>query len=148
MRWIGVAQAALDLAARRSMEREAFGKHLARHQAVQWMLADSAMQLYAARLMVLHAAWKVERGLDHRQEVAFVKVFVAEALGDIVDRALQVLGSLGYSTDTPVERWYRDARAARIYDGPSEVHRMFIARNVLRASMETGSTREATGGLT
>ena len=148
MRWIGVAQAALDLAAARALEREAFGKALARHQGVQWMLADSAMQLYAARLMVLHAAWKVERGDDHRQEVAFVKVFVAEALGDIVDRALQILGSLGYSKDTPVERWYRDARSARIYDGPSEVHRAFIARGLLRAAAETGSTRPATGGLT
>jgi acyl-CoA dehydrogenase len=86
--------------------------------------------------------------MDHRQEVAFVKVFVAEALGDIVDRALQVLGSLGFSEDTPVARWYRDARAARIYDGPSEVHRAFIARGLLRAAGETGTTRGATGGLT
>ncbi|HEX9823990.1 MAG TPA: acyl-CoA dehydrogenase family protein [Actinomycetota bacterium] len=148
MRWIGVAQAALDLAARRALEREAFGKALARHQGVQWMLADSAMQLYAARLMVLHAAWKVENGLEHRQEIAFVKVFVAEALGDIVDRALQIHGSLGYSGDLPLERWYRDARAARIYDGPSEVHRMSIARTLLRAAAEGGTTREATGGLT
>lgn len=148
MRWIGVAQAALDLAAARALDREAFGKPLARHQGVQWMLADSAMQLYAARLMVLHAAWKVERGEDHRQEVAFVKVFVAEALGEIVDRALQILGSLGYSKDTPLERWYRDARAARIYDGPSEVHRAFIARGLLRAAAETGTTRTATGGVT
>lgn len=147
MRWIGTAQRALDLAAGRALEREAFGRRLAEHQAVQWMLADSAIQLYAARLMVLHAAYKVERGLDHRQEIAFVKVFVAEALGEIVDRALQIFGSLGYAEDLPLEAFYRDARGARIYDGPSEVHRMFIARNLLRAAARDGTTKEATGGL-
>ncbi|HWC32888.1 MAG TPA: acyl-CoA dehydrogenase, partial [Actinomycetota bacterium] len=147
MRWVGVAQRALDLAAERALGREAFGKPLARHEAVQWMLADSAMQLYAARLMVLHAAWKIEHGMDFRQEVAFVKVFVSEALGDIVDRALQIHGSLGYSGDLPLERFYRDARAARIYDGPSEVHRMVIARNLLKAAAADGTTRRATGGL-
>lgn len=147
MRWIGVAQRALDMAAVRALEREAFGRRLAEHQAVQWMLADSATQLYAARLMVLHAASKLEAGEDARQEVAFVKVFVSEALGDIVDRALQIHGALGYSADLPLERFYRDARAARIYDGPSEVHRMVIARNLLKAAKEGGTTRKAVGGL-
>lgn len=147
MRWIGVAQRALDMAASRALEREAFGKPLAEHQSVQWWLADSAIQLYAARLMVLHAAHKIENDLDFKQEVAFVKVFVSEALGDIVDRAIQVHGSLGYSEDTPLEGMYRDARAARIYDGPSEVHRMVIARNLLKAAKAEGSTRGALGGL-
>jgi acyl-CoA dehydrogenase len=147
MRWIGVAQRALDLAAGRALERESFGRSLSEHQAVQWMLADSAIQLYAARLMVLHAAWKIETGRDHRQEVSFVKVFVSEALGEIVDRAIQIHGALGYSGDLPLERFYRDARAARLYDGPSEVHRMVIARALLRASREEGTTREALGGL-
>ena len=147
MRWIGVAQRALDMAATRALEREAFGTALSRHQTVQWWLADSAMQLYAARLMVLHAAYKIENEMDFRQEVSFIKVFVAEALFDIVDRALQVHGSLGYSGDTPLERFFRDARAARIYDGPSEVHRMVIARNLLKAAKEDGTTRGATGGL-
>jgi acyl-CoA dehydrogenase len=147
MRWIGVAQRALDLAAQRALERQAFGRRLGEHQSVQWWLADSAIQLYAARLMVIHAAWKLERGQDARQEVSFVKVFVSEALGDIVDRALQVHGSLGYSRDLPLERFYRDARAARIYDGPSEVHRMVIARSLLKAAAGEGTTREALGGL-
>jgi acyl-CoA dehydrogenase len=147
MRWIGVAQRAIDMATARALERESFGKRLADHQAVQWMLADSAIQLYAARLMVLHAAYKIERGLDFRQEVAFVKVFVSEALGEIVDRAIQIHGSLGYSGDLPLERFYRDARAARIYDGPSEVHRMVIARTLLKAAAEDGTTRRALGGL-
>ena len=147
MRWIGVAQRAVDLAAGRAVEREAFGKRLAEHQAVQWMLADSAIELYASRLMVLHAAWKIDRGLDHRQEIAMVKVFVAESLGRIVDRALQVFGALGISTDTPLARYYQDARAARIYDGPSEVHRMLVARNLFKAFLAEGTTKAAAGGV-
>jgi acyl-CoA dehydrogenase len=111
------------------------------------MLADSAIELYAARLMVLHAAWKIDHRLDHRQEVSMVKVFVAEALGRIVDRALQVHGALGISDETPLARSYQDARAARIYDGPSEVHRMLIARNLLKAQLSEGTTKGATGGV-
>jgi acyl-CoA dehydrogenase len=147
MRWIGVSQRALDMAAARALEREAFGRRLAEHEAIQWMLADSAVELYASRLMVLHAAWKIDRGLDHRQEISILKVFVAEALGRIVDRAIQVYGSLGISTDVPLSRFYQDARAARIYDGPSEVHRMVIARNLLKAFLSEGSTKGATGGV-
>lgn len=147
MRWIGVAQRSLDLAAERALEREVFGKRLAEHQAIQWMLADSGIQLYAGRLMVLHAAYLIEHGLDFRQEVSMAKVFISEALGDIVDRALQIHGSLGYSGDLPLERFYRDARAARIYDGASEVHRMVIARNLLKAAAKEGTTKGALGGL-
>ena len=147
MRWIGVSQRAMDLAASRALERESFGKRLAEHQAIQWMLADSAIELYASRLMVLHAAWKIDQGLDHRQEISIVKVFVAEALGRIVDRALQIYGSLGISEDVPLSRFYADARAARIYDGPSEVHRMVIARNLFKAQLKEGTTKSATGGL-
>ena len=147
MRWIGVAQRALDIATDRAMTREAFGKPLVRHEGVAWMLADSAIELYAARLMVLHAAWKIETAREFKQEVAIVKVFTSEALGRVVDRALQICGSLGYSGDLPLERYYRDARAARIYDGPSEVHRMVIARNVVKAMMSEGTTKPAAGGL-
>jgi acyl-CoA dehydrogenase len=146
MRWIGVAQRALDIATERAISREAFGKQLARHEAVAWMLADSAIDLYAGRLMVLHAAW-IDTGQRFKQEVAIVKVFVAEALGNVVDRAIQICGSLGYSGDLPLERFYRDARAARIYDGPSEVHRMIIARNLVKAMAASGTTKSATGGV-
>ena len=147
MRWIGVAQRALDLGAARALEREAFGKRLAEHEAVAFDMADSAAELYASRLMVLHAAWKIDRGLEHRQEISIVKTFVAEALGRIVDRALQVHGALGITDETPLARFFQDARAARIYDGPSEVHRMVVARNLFRAFLETGTTRGATGGV-
>ena len=147
MRWIGVAQRSLDLAAERALTRETFGEPLAKRQTVQNWLADSAIELYASRLMVLHAAYLIERGDEYRQEVSMAKVYVSEILNKIVDRALQVHGSLGYSGDLPLERFYRDARAARIYDGPSEVHRMVIARNVLKAAMSGDSTKSATGGL-
>ncbi len=147
MRWIGVAQRALDLATERARTRESFGGVLADKQAIQWMLADSAMELYASRLMVLHSAWLIETGRDYRQEVSFAKVYVSEMLNQVVDRALQIFGSLGYSKDLPIERFYRDARSARLYDGTSEIHRMVMARNVLRASEKFGTTKSATGGL-
>jgi alkylation response protein AidB-like acyl-CoA dehydrogenase len=147
MRWIGVAQRALDLTSQRLLERKAFGKELARHQALQFFLADSAMDLYASRLMVLHTAWKVEQGLPHRQEVAMAKTFVSEAFGRVMDRAVQVFGSHGIATDEPIAQWYADARAARIYDGASEVHRMVIARELLKLAMSGQSTRAGCGDL-
>ena len=147
MRWIGVAQRALDIAAERSLTRETFGEPLAKRQTIQNWLADSAIELYASRLMVLHSAYLIERGLEYRLEVSMSKVYISEALGRIVDRAIQVHGALGYSGDLPLERFYRDARAARIYDGPSEVHRMVIARNLLKAAMEGEGSKKATGNL-
>ena len=147
MRWIGVAQRALDLSAKRTLERESFGKHLARHQMIQAFLADCAIDLYASRLMVLHAAWKIDQGQDARQEISMLKTFVSEAFGRILDRALQVYGGAGMTHDHPIAQWYADARAARIYDGASEVHRMSIARKMLKLSQQGQSTRGACGGL-
>ncbi|HEV2061974.1 MAG TPA: acyl-CoA dehydrogenase family protein [Solirubrobacteraceae bacterium] len=147
MRWIGAAQRALDLSARRLLERKAFGKELARHQGLQFMMADSAMDLYASRLMVLHTAWKVERGLPHRQEVAMTKTFVSEAFGRVIDRAVQIHGAAGIAMDLPIAQIYQDARAARIYDGASEVHRMVIARDLFKAALQGESTKAAAGDL-
>jgi len=147
MRWIGVCQRALDLSAQRLLSRRAFGRQLGAHQALQFMIADSAMDLYASRLMVLHAAWKVDNGLPHRQEVAFTKTFVSEAFGRIVDRAVQIHGAAGIAMDLPIAQWYADARAARIYDGASEVHRMTIARELLTLASRGESTRAAAGEL-
>jgi acyl-CoA dehydrogenase len=132
MRWLGAAARAQDIAARYALGRQAFGKFLGEHQAVQWMLADSAIDLHASRLMVLEAAWRLERGEEARQETSACKVFVAEAVGRVIDRAIQVCGARGISRDLVLERFYRDVRAFRIYDGPSEVHRMVIARQVLK----------------
>jgi acyl-CoA dehydrogenase len=145
MRWIGIAQRALDLAATRALARHTFGSPLADRQAVQWWLADGATKLHAARLMVLEACWRIENGVEHAIQIAMVKTFAAETLGEIVDRTLQVHGGAGYTRDLPLERWYRDARAARIYDGPSEVHRMYVARRLLREAERTGTCRHATG---
>ncbi len=132
MRWAGVAQRALELAAQRALERDAFGAKLARHEAVQWMLADSEIDLHAARMMILQAAWLIVQGQEARRETAICKVFVSEAINRVIDRALQICGSLGISEDLPLADFYREARAFRIYDGPSEVHRMVIARGLLK----------------
>jgi acyl-CoA dehydrogenase len=136
MRWLGVAQRALDLAVERALEREAFGAKLADHQAIQWMIADSEIDLHASRMMVLHAAWKHEQGDEIRSESSICKVFVAEAVNRVVDRAVQIFGALGVSHDAPLADFYANVRAFRIYDGASEVHRMVIARNVLRQYRE------------
>jgi acyl-CoA dehydrogenase len=109
------------------------------------MIADSAMELYAAKCMVLHAAYLIERNLPFRQEVSIAKHHVANMLWRIVDRAVQVHGALGYSTDSPLERMLRHARSARLVDGADEVHMQQIAQHVLAAYREDGSTRRATG---
>jgi acyl-CoA dehydrogenase len=147
MRWIGNAEVALDMLVDRALNRHAHGSLLADKQAIQWMMADSAMELYAAKLMVLHAAYRIENGMPFRQEVSFAKHHVANTLWRIVDRAIQVHGALGYSTDTPLERLMRNARSARLVDGADEVHQQTIARNVISAYKEHGNTRIATGDL-
>ncbi|HEX7152047.1 MAG TPA: acyl-CoA dehydrogenase family protein [Thermoanaerobaculia bacterium] len=136
MRWLGAAQRCLEIGVARAKERDAFGKKLAQQQSIQWMIADSEIELHASRLMVMQAAWKLEQGEDIRHESSICKVFVAEAVNRVIDRAIQICGALGFSGDLPLEHFYREARAFRIYDGPSEVHRMVIARNVLRGGNE------------
>jgi acyl-CoA dehydrogenase len=134
MRWLGVSRRAFDMLCERALSRHAHGSLLADKQTVQNWIADSAAQMQAARLMTLHAAWKIDRegAAAARQEIALIKFFGAGVLHDVVDRALQAHGALGYSTDLPLEAMYRFARAARIYDGPDEVHRQSVARRVLR----------------
>lgn len=132
MRWTGIAQRALEIAARYANEREAFGSPLGGHQAIQWMLADSDMELHAGRLMIQQAAWLLAHGEKARRETSMAKVWVAETVNRVIDRAIQICGGLGISRDLPLSRWYEAARAFRIYDGASEVHRMVIARQVLK----------------
>ncbi len=140
MRWLGVAQRSFELMCRRALSRVVFGEPLADKQTVQNWIADSAAEIQAARLMTLHAAWKMDQKLDARVEISLIKFYGARVLHDVVDRAIQVHGALGYSKDTPLEGFYRDARAARIYDGPDEVHRMVVARRILRQfRAETGA---------
>ncbi|HEX2015951.1 MAG TPA: acyl-CoA dehydrogenase family protein, partial [Solirubrobacteraceae bacterium] len=124
MRWLGVAQRAFDMLCERSLSRHAHGSLLSEKQTIQNWIADSAAQMQAARLMTLHAAWKMDtHGAGAaRQDVSLIKFFGAEVLHDVIDRALQIHGALGYSTDLPLEQMYRFARGARFYDGPDEVH--------------------------
>jgi acyl-CoA dehydrogenase len=133
MRWLGVAQRAFDMLCERATYREAHGSVLGEKQTVQNWIADSAAQMQAARLMTLHAAWKIDTqgAAAARSDVSLIKVFGAQVLHDVIDRALQVHGSLGYSTDMPLEAMYRYARGARFYDGPDEVHRQSVARRIL-----------------
>jgi len=147
MRWIGNAEIALEMLMDRALNRYAHGSLLADKQAIQWMMAESAMELYTAKLMVLHAAYKIENKLPFRQEVSMAKHHVANTLWKIVDRAIQVHGALGYSTDTPLEGMMRNARSARLVDGADEVHMQTIARNMIAAYKEHGNTRTATGDL-
>jgi acyl-CoA dehydrogenase len=132
MRWTGIAQRALEIATQYACEREAFGSTLSGHQSIQWMLVDSAMELHAGRLMIQQAAWLLAQGNEARQETSMCKVFVAETVNRVLDRAIQICGAKGISRDLPLSRWYEAARAFRIYDGASEVHRMVIARQVVK----------------
>ncbi len=133
MRWVGVAQRSLEMLCRYALKRQSFGEPLAKKQTVQNWIADSTAEINAFRLMTLNAAWQLDRGEDARIEISLIKFFGARVLHDVIDRAIQVHGALGYSKDTPLEMFYRDARATRIYDGPDEVHRQVVAQRVLQA---------------
>jgi acyl-CoA dehydrogenase len=140
MRWLGAARRALDIALPYARNRQAFGKCLLEHQGIGWMFADSLIEMHAARLMVLHAAWKLDGGDEARLETSMCKVFVAETVSRVIDRAIQTCGASGLVRGNLIERLYRDVRAFRIYDGPSEVHRMVLARHLLRSG--DGSERK------
>ena len=147
MRWIGQAETALEMMVDRSLERYSHGSLLAEKQGIQWMIADSTMELYQAKLMVLHAAYLIDSGKDFKSEVSMAKHHVANALWKIIDRAIQVHGALGYSTDTPLADMLTQARWSRFADGADEIHQMRIAQRTIAAYKDTGSTRAATGDL-
>jgi len=152
MRWIAQAEVALDMMVDRSLHRFSHGSLLAEKQGVQWMIADSTVELYQAKLMVLHAAYKVDQNrldgsVDFKSEVSMAKHFVANMLNRVIDRSIQVHGALGYSTDTPLAHMSQHARWARFADGADEIHQMRIAQRTIAAWKDTGSTSVATGGL-
>jgi alkylation response protein AidB-like acyl-CoA dehydrogenase len=135
MRWIGVCERAFDLMCRHAATRElAPGKPLGTRQMVQQWIAESRAEIHAARLMVLHAAWKIEAEGTYgaREEISLIKLAVARTLQRVLDRALQTLGGLGMTDDTPLAFWWAHERAARIYDGADEVHVDAVARRLLR----------------
>ncbi len=143
---VAMAQRALDLAAEHVIGRETFGKRLADRQGVRWMMADCAAEIYKARLMLLHIAYKAEKGMDLKQENGIAKVFLANMVHQVVDTALQLHGALGYSHDTPLARWYISIRSQRLVDGPDEVHRWRTGANVIKAYEKYGTTASACGG--
>jgi len=134
MRWLGQSQRAFDMMCERALSRYTHGSLLAEKQTVQNWIADSKAEMHAARLMTLHAAWKMDQvgASASRDEIAMIKYYGAGVLHNVIDRAIQTYGSLGYSSDMPLESMYRAARAARIYDGPDEVHRQTVARHALK----------------
>jgi acyl-CoA dehydrogenase len=134
MRWLGQSRRAFDMLCERAVSRYAHGSLLSEKQTIQNWVADSLAEMTAARLMTLQAAWKMDRegAAAARVEIAMIKYYGAGVLYNVIDRAIQVCGSLGFSTDLPLEHMYRAARAARIYDGPDEVHKVTVARQVLK----------------
>lgn len=132
MRWLGQAQRAFDLMCDRANKRVAFGKPLGEHQQIQKFIFDTATEIQASRLLTLHAAQKLDDGDEARIEIGLIKVFGASMLHNAIDRAIQVHGALGVTEDTPLERMYRHARAARILDGADEVHIWSSARRILK----------------
>jgi acyl-CoA dehydrogenase len=147
MRWLAQAEMALDMMVDRATKRFSHGSVLSEKQGIQWLIADSTLELYQAKLMVLHAAFKIDKKLDFRSEVSMAKHFVANALNRIIDRAIQVHGALGYSTDTPLAHMFQHARWARFADGADEIHQMRIAQRTIQTYAAQGNTKAATGDL-
>ena len=133
MRWLGQMQRAFELMCTYANEREAFGGALAEKQTVQNWVADSAAEIQACRLLTMDAARKIDEGSEARVEVSLLKFYAARVLCDVIDRAIQVHGARGLTDETPLAAMSLMARGARIYDGPDEVHRMVVARRILRA---------------
>ena len=129
---LGVAVAAHRMAIAHAKQRSTFGTPLSQRQAIQWMLADAEVEIRACRYLIWDGAWKADRGEDARVEASMAKLYSSEVLGRVVDAAVQIHGAYGVSKEFPLERWYREARVRRIGEGPSEVHRMVIARSLFR----------------
>jgi len=131
-RAVGKATRILDMMTDYARERRQFGKPIGEQQLIQQLLADSAIEINAARLLLLQAAGEIDQGRDARERISMVKVYAAEMLGRVADRAVQVFGGMGYCKDLPIEKFYRDARIFRIFDGTSEIHRTVIAKSMLK----------------
>ncbi len=131
-RAVGKATRILEMTTEHARERRQFGKPIGEQQLIQQLLADSAIEINAARMLLLQAAHEIDQGRDARERISMVKVYASEMLGRVADRAVQVFGGMGYCKDLPIERFYRDARIFRIFDGTSEIHRTVIARSMLK----------------
>jgi alkylation response protein AidB-like acyl-CoA dehydrogenase len=138
MRWLGQMQRAFELMCSYSLEREVGGVPLAEKQTVQNWIAESAAEIQACRLLTLDAARKLDEGSEARVEVSLIKFYAAKVLNDVIDRAIQVHGARGLTDETPLGGMYEQARAARIYDGPDEVHKLVVSRRILKEFREGG----------
>lgn len=140
MRWLGAAERCQSIAAEHAVKRTAFGRPIGEHQGVSFMLADNEIALRQCRLIIQHTAWLMDQGEKARHDSSIAKAFVSEELFKVADRCVQILGGIGVTDETPVEMIFRDMRAFRLYDGPTEVHKYAISRKVLhlaRARMES-----------
>jgi len=130
-RALGACERLVEMAMEQAKNRVTFGEPIANRQAIQWMIADSAVEIEALRWLVLTAAWQVDHGIDSRQSQSMAKLYGGVQANQIVDRVLQIHGGMGYTRELPVERWYRELRLLRIYEGTDEIQRRTIARNLL-----------------
>ena len=131
-RALGACERLVEMAMEQAHNRVTFGQPIAERQAIQWMIADSAVEIEALRWLVLAAAWQVDQGLDSRQAQSMAKLYGGVKANEIVDRVLQIHGGMGYTRELPIERWYRELRLLRIYEGTDEIQRRTIARNLLK----------------
>ncbi|KAA2261138.1 acyl-CoA dehydrogenase [Solihabitans fulvus] len=139
-RAIGSCERLVEMAIEQARTRVTFGELLAERQAIQWMIADSAVEIEALRWLVLHAAWQVDQGMDSRQAQSIAKLYGGVKANEIVDRVLQIHGGMGYTRELPIERWYRELRLLRIYEGTDEIQRRTIARNLLKGHAKIGGS--------
>jgi acyl-CoA dehydrogenase len=137
-RALGAAERLLSMALDYANTRETFGKPIGENQAIQWMIADSEVELEAARWLVLRAAWTVDQGRDARHASSMAKLYGANMANHVVDRVLQIHGGMGYTRELPIERWYREARLWRIFEGTDEMQRLIISRDLLRGYTKIG----------
>ncbi|QQK80493.1 acyl-CoA dehydrogenase family protein [Salicibibacter cibi] len=135
---VGASERLLNMAIDYANERETFGKPIATRQGIQWQIADSAVELEAAKWLVLNAAFSLDNGEDNRHVASMAKLFGATKGNDIIDRVMQIHGGMGYTKELPIERWYREARLWRIYDGTDEIQRLIISRNLLKGNVKLG----------
>jgi alkylation response protein AidB-like acyl-CoA dehydrogenase len=131
-RALGSVERLVEMAIEQAKNRVTFGQPIAEYQAIQWMIADSAVEIEALRWLVLHAAWLVDQKQDSRQAQSIAKLYGGIKANEIVDRVLQIHGGMGYTRELPIERWYRELRLLRIYEGTDEIQRRTIARNLLK----------------
>ncbi|MBE1500673.1 alkylation response protein AidB-like acyl-CoA dehydrogenase [Amycolatopsis lexingtonensis] len=137
-RAIGSCERLISMAIEHANTRETFGQKIAERQAIQWMIADSGVELEALRWLVLNAAWQVDQGIDSRHAQSMAKLYGGQKANEIVDRVLQIHGGMGYTRELPIERWYRELRLLRIYEGTDEIQRRTIARNLLKGHVKVG----------